>query len=661
MTVLFITILNMSITASVVALAVMLVRLPLKKAPKIFSYALWAVVLFRLVVPFSIESIFSLMPASVNAIPQDIVVSQNPSIQTGIQFFDMLIIVDYGNIANYENIAASGNTVNPISTALNIAGYVWFVGFTALLLYAAIGYATLKRRVRYATLVRDNIFETDKIQTPFVLGFIRPKIYFPLTIDPRQQDYILKHEQTHIKRCDYLIKPIAFAVLALHWFNPLIWISYILMSKDMEMSCDEAVLRKSDDDIRGVYSSSLLNLAVKRTALLNPIAFGESNVNERVLNVLSFKKPKVWVTVVSAAVVLLFLVGFASNRVVSANVLSELAYYHINEQNIQSRSLAPVPATPNFTPPPAGPGNMMRSFTEGGEEVFREFGINEGHGVTTRGGNIYYYGELVRRIVFYAHYEGGGWFVFWSDDSDESNLTIYARLVTGSTTSVSLEGNSIAYLNAVRRAPSVELPLATRSQSEESPLRATERAEDWIDRALADAYAFVESELARNRAMAGAEVAAADDRRRPDRQRWADQWIASRYEWADQWLYGGYVWIYSEGRYKWMPGRHQWAERMREIRSAFGTYEQLFAGIEAFGITFSNENFVANMDRYREGRGNIYYQGRLVRSLIDENFRDTGGNFLTLSFISDRGGSRLDVYILRDDNGNITGLNAVEV
>ncbi|MCL2215586.1 MAG: M56 family metallopeptidase [Defluviitaleaceae bacterium] len=310
MTALFITILNMSITASFVALAVMLARVLLKKAPKIFSYALWSVVLFRLMFPFSIESIFSFMPASPAAIPQDIIYSQAPSVQTGVQLFDIPVNTVINNVLPPVNPT---NSVNPIHVFLEVAAYAWLAGFIALLLYAVMGYIGLRRRVRYATLVRGNIFETDKIKTPFVLGFIRPKIYFPLNIGPAQQDYILKHEQTHIKRRDYIIKPFAFIVLALHWFNPVIWISYLLMSKDMEMSCDEAVLRKTNEDIRGDYSASLLSLSVERVSLLNPIAFGESNVKERVVNVLCFKKTAKWISVVSFIFAAVFLVGFASD------------------------------------------------------------------------------------------------------------------------------------------------------------------------------------------------------------------------------------------------------------------------------------------------------------------------------------------------------------
>jgi len=378
-TALFITILNMSITASVVALAVMLVRTPLKKAPKIFSYALWGVVLFRLIVPFSIESNFSLMPAYSNAISQDIVNSRNPAVQTGVVFIDTPL-----NATIYSAFPLIENGMNPIHTIFEIAGYIWLVGFIVLLAYAVIGYMSLKRRVYYATLIRDNIFESDNIQTPFVLGFIRPKIYFPVSIDPSQHDYILKHEQTHIKRRDYLIKPFAYIVFALHWFNPLMWLSYILMSRDMEMSCDEAVLRKTNEDIRGEYSTSLLNFAVERVSLLNPtaFAFGESNVKERVVNVLSFKKHSRWVIAASFITVAVFLVGFTSNRVAFAiDIPSEQITASIQHNVIYSSNTATA----------LSPTVRAEQLTER-FEMYREFGlifdpISE---------HLYFDGELVR-------------------------------------------------------------------------------------------------------------------------------------------------------------------------------------------------------------------------------------------------------------------------
>ena len=314
MTAVFITVLNMSITASIVALAVLLVRVPLRKAPKIFSYALWGVVLFRLMFPFSIESIFSLVPASANAVAHNIVVAEAPAINTGVQVIDIPINTA---ITHFLPPAAVENSVNPIYVVFHIASVIWLMGFIALLVCASVGYVRLKRRVYFATLVGDNIFETDKIKSPFVLGFIRPKIFFPVGIDPKQYDNIAAHEQTHIKRRDYLFKPVGYIFAAMHWFNPIIWLSYFLMAKDMEMSCDEAVLRQSGEDIRGEYGATLLNLATNKVSIFNPIAFsfGEGNIKERVVHVLSFKKPAKWVMVVSLLIVSAFFVGFMSDRV----------------------------------------------------------------------------------------------------------------------------------------------------------------------------------------------------------------------------------------------------------------------------------------------------------------------------------------------------------
>jgi len=329
----------MSITASIVALVVMLARIPLKKAPKIYSYALWGIVLFRLIVPFSIESALSLMPTSTNIIPQDIVHVQN----SGVRLVDTTIDIIFGNPIP---IITQGVETNFVASVFEVAAYVWLAGFITLLVYALMGYVNLKRRMGFATLVRDNIFESDRIRTPFVFGLIHPKIYFPTTICPSTHSYILKHEQIHIKRRDYLIKPFAYIVFALHWFNPLMWIAYFLVSRDMEMSCDEAVLMKTDEDIRCDYSTCLLSLSTKRVSLLNPTAFsiGEGNVKDRIVNVLKFRKSASWVTVISVIVVSILLVGFSSDRILAidtppsvGSVSLDTAYFdianwHIDEQ-----------------------------------------------------------------------------------------------------------------------------------------------------------------------------------------------------------------------------------------------------------------------------------------------------------------------------------------
>jgi beta-lactamase regulating signal transducer with metallopeptidase domain len=174
------------------------------------------------------------------------------------------------------NTLASVNTSNILT---EIATIIWITGILLILSYGVISYFRLKHRLSAATIVKENIFETDRIQTPFVLGLVKPRIYIPIGLSDSELEYIIKHEQIHIRRCDYIIKPTAFLALTLHWFNPLIWISYFLMVKDMEMSCDESVMKESGYDIRTRYSNSLLNLSVKQSRLLSPLAFGESNKN----------------------------------------------------------------------------------------------------------------------------------------------------------------------------------------------------------------------------------------------------------------------------------------------------------------------------------------------------------------------------------------------
>ncbi len=207
-------------------------------------------------------------------------------------------------------------SANPLQITLSIATLVWILGVAALVLYAVISYIRLKRRVYDATLVQGNIYSTDKIQTAFVLGFIRPKIYIPTSIGGAQLSHILKHEQVHVRRRDYLIKPLAFLVLAVHWFNPVVWACYFLLSKDMETSCDEAVLRKSSDDIRRDYSACLVNLYTRKPRLLSPLAFGEGsyrNMKSRINNVLKFKKPSRWTVIACLLLVAVLLVGCTTN------------------------------------------------------------------------------------------------------------------------------------------------------------------------------------------------------------------------------------------------------------------------------------------------------------------------------------------------------------
>lgn len=298
----FLQILNMSLTASYVILFVLAARLLLKKAPKIFSYTLWGVVLFRLICPFSFEGLFSLLMVNTNSIPSDIAYAEVPQINTGITIVD--------NAANpllAAQTASPAASVNQMQIWITLGNWIWLVGIAALLIYSFVSLLRLRSNLVGAVKWHDNIFLADHVASPFVIGVIHPKIYLPSNLSAREQEYIILHEQTHIRRLDHVIKIIAFLVLTLHWFNPLVWLAFFLCVKDMEMSCDESVLKRMDADIRQEYCASLLSLATgkKRVAGI-PLAFGEGDTKSRIKNVLNYKKPAFWI-VASAVIVCIIL------------------------------------------------------------------------------------------------------------------------------------------------------------------------------------------------------------------------------------------------------------------------------------------------------------------------------------------------------------------
>ena len=314
---LFLSVLNMSLTASYVIIVVILIRLLLKKAPKVISYALWGVVAFRLTIPFSFESIFSLMPRNTNAIPipHDIIYQQNPQINSGIEVVDSFVS---------QSLPAPtvGASVNPLQVYIEIGAYIWILGMIALLVYSLASVLILNRQLKSAQLIKQNTFEVQNLKTPFVLGLIKPKIYLPVGLNSTERSYILLHEQTHIHRKDHIIKILAFLILSIHWFNPLVWVAFILMSTDMELSCDEKVLKEMDGDIKKTYANTLLSLATERHILNgSPLAFGEGNVKGRIKNVLNYKKPRFLVIVLSIIIVIAIGIGLMANPVNTAEPL----------------------------------------------------------------------------------------------------------------------------------------------------------------------------------------------------------------------------------------------------------------------------------------------------------------------------------------------------
>ena len=336
----FLTVLNMSLAASFVIAVVMLARFVLRRAPKIISYALWAVVLFNLLCSFKPESTFSLIPFHSEPIPEMALVTDADISFDDAAFYSMdfpgedrLIPLNMDRIDASVNAYGEGVTHRYLfgyQAYVKLGSFLWPIGMAALLLYAIIGYIRLKRCVSLAVRVENNIFETDRIDSPFVLGLIRPRIYIPAGMEPILNAHIIEHERTHIRRRDYIVSVIAFLALALHWFNPLVWIAYMLMLRDMESSCDEAVLRKSVGDIRCEYSSALLGFSHNKRRLSFPLAFGEQSVKERIKNVLNFKKPS---RIFIAAAVMLMLVlsaGFAVNRAADEPLIEMQMIYEEN-------------------------------------------------------------------------------------------------------------------------------------------------------------------------------------------------------------------------------------------------------------------------------------------------------------------------------------------
>lgn len=304
----FLQIINMSIISTYVILFIILARLLLKRAPKIFSYGLWAIAFLRLVFPFSFESIFSLISINTNTIPENIAYTPAPQIQSGIRVVDGAVNRVLSTPTPIES------SVNPMQIWISAASLIWVVGLVLLLAYSLLSTLRLARKLKSASHYYDNIYVMDSIGTPFVFGLVKPKIYLPNNLAKSEEPYIIKHEETHIKRKDHIIKFIAFIILSIHWFNPMVWLAFHLMVEDMEKSCDESVIKELGYGIKKDYSNSLLSLSLgRRTIGGSPIAFGENNTKSRIKNVLNYKKPKFWVTILAMVVIIVLAVGLLSN------------------------------------------------------------------------------------------------------------------------------------------------------------------------------------------------------------------------------------------------------------------------------------------------------------------------------------------------------------
>ena len=305
----FLKILNMSITASWLVLAVLVMRLLLRKAPKFLSVIMWALVGIRLVLPFSFESVLSLIP-STETVPQEILYEQTPQIQTGIEAFNSAI----NPVISDSFAPAPGASVNPLQVVTRIAGWVWIIGIAAMLLYSLISCLRIRRKLREAAPVEGKVYLCDRIDTPFIFGLLRPRIYLPSNTSAGDIPYILAHEQAHLKRKDHLWKPLGFLLLTVYWFNPLLWLAYILLCRDIEAACDEKVLKDMGEESKKPYSSALVNCSVPRKMIAAcPLAFGEVNVKSRIRKVLNYKKPAFWLLIAAVVACIILSVCFLTN------------------------------------------------------------------------------------------------------------------------------------------------------------------------------------------------------------------------------------------------------------------------------------------------------------------------------------------------------------
>lgn len=305
MEIIFTKVFNMSVAASMLILAVILLRLILKSSPKWIRCVLWLLVALRLVIPFSFESPLSLIPNAQ---------AMNSTTQSSTSYVSSLVNSD--SFQTMQNAVSSSNNEIKIITILS---YIWIVGVGVMLIYMLFSYLHLHLKVRESIVIKGNILICDRISSPFVFGIIRPRIYLPSKLSETEKSYVIAHEQAHIKHHDYLWKPYGYLILSIHFFNPLCWIAFKLFTNDIELACDERVIKNYDIQDKKGYSTALLSCSIERNILSAcPFSFGESGLKQRIKSVLGYKKPTVRIVILSFAVCLLTAMSFMTNPITSA-------------------------------------------------------------------------------------------------------------------------------------------------------------------------------------------------------------------------------------------------------------------------------------------------------------------------------------------------------
>ena len=307
---LFIGILNNAITVSILIVAVIIVRALGKKMPKWISCMLWMIVAIKLVVPIQFESVLSLIPSG-KPIPANIVMEANPQISSGISSFDKIVNPVIGRNFTPDKAAS----VNPLQIVIHIAGAVWLAGVIVMLTYAVTTYMLIRKKVSTSVKIDSKVYECDDISDSFILGTISPKVYIPSSLSKGARQYILKHEFAHLSRYDHLWKPLGFLILSVYWFNPLCWIAYVLLCRDIEYACDEKVTENIENGEKAEYCRILLENSMPRKMVAAcPLAFGGTDVKNRIKNVVNYKKPAFWITLVSVMACAVVGVCFATSK-----------------------------------------------------------------------------------------------------------------------------------------------------------------------------------------------------------------------------------------------------------------------------------------------------------------------------------------------------------
>lgn len=306
MTELFFAAVNLSIQAGWLVLAIVVLRFLLRRVPRWIFLLLWGMVGLRLVFPFSVESAWSLIP-SAETISPSVLYMDVPQIRTGLPIVNQTI-----NPMLEETLTSTvGASVNPMQVLAAVLSWLWVAGLAGMLLYLGVSWGKLSRRLRTAVRLQDCVYQSEQVHSPFVFGFLHPRIILPFSLSEGDRPFVIAHEKSHIQRGDPWIKMAAFLLLSVYWFHPLIWLAYFLLCRDMELACDERVIRGLDREGRAGYSQALLSCsAVHRGNPVCPVAFGEFSVRKRVKAVLRYRKPLLWVTALAVVAVALTAVCF---------------------------------------------------------------------------------------------------------------------------------------------------------------------------------------------------------------------------------------------------------------------------------------------------------------------------------------------------------------